>query len=106
MDQQNKILNFHICRVTVDECFNNGHLSLNCCTNEDADMFINIEEVSKSKFNSEETSSSDGTGETLEEEFGRDWKIFPLTLTVTDDLCVQQLNDLILNGKIPKDKIM
>lgn len=49
---------------------------------------------------------SDDADETMsEEERDSDWKIFPLTITAADDVCVK-LNELIQTCKIPKDKIM
>lgn len=69
-------------------------------------MFDNSHRTNEGNFDFEEASSSDDADETLsEEKIDKDWKIFPLTITTADDVCVK-LNELIQNDKIPKDKIM
>ena len=49
--------------------------------------------------------SDDAEEVVAEEEDDSDWKIFPLTITAADDVCIK-LNDLIQSCKIPKDKIL
>ena len=52
-----------------------------------------------------DASISDDAEETVADEPDSDWKIFPLTITVADEVCIK-LNDLIQSCKIPKDKIL
>ena len=52
----------------------------------------------------EETEFGDAHANVAEEKHDTDWKVFPISVTAADDVCIK-LNELIQSSKIPKDKI-
>lgn len=64
-----------------------------------------IESPVSDKLATDASISDDDEEVVAEEEDDSDWKMFPLTITAADDVCIK-LNDLIQSCKIPKDKIL
>ena len=64
-----------------------------------------IESPVSDKLATDASISDDAEEVVAEEEDDSDWKMFPLTITAADDVCIK-LNDLIQSCKIPKDKIL
>ena len=79
-------------------CLDDDDHSLDLKMNDEQDHDYDVELVI------EKLSTDDEMSEISEAE-DSDWKIFPLSLTAADDVCIK-LDKLIQTGIIPKDKIM